>query len=46
VPPHLTWWWRAVEEEPEVVRAVRTLVSGSMDLLARAAPLVCMVLGD
>jgi AcrR family transcriptional regulator len=46
VPPHLTWWWRAVEEEPEVVPAVRTLVSGSMDLLVRAAPLVWIVLGD
>jgi AcrR family transcriptional regulator len=46
VPPHLTRWWRAVEEEPEVVPAVRTLVSGSMDLLVRAAPLVRMVLGD
>jgi AcrR family transcriptional regulator len=46
VPPHLTWWWRAVEEEPEIVPAVRTLVSGSMDLLVRAAPLVWTVLGD
>ncbi len=46
LPPHLTWWWRAVENEPDVVPAVRTLVSGSMDLLVRASPLVWMVLGD
>ena len=46
VPPHMSWWWRAVEEEPEVVPAVRTLVKGSIDLLVRAAPLVWMVLGD
>jgi AcrR family transcriptional regulator len=46
VPPHLSWWWRAVEEEPEIVPAVRTLVEGSMDLLVRAAPLVWTVLGD
>ncbi|MDX6318952.1 MAG: hypothetical protein QOD35_2352 [Nocardioidaceae bacterium] len=46
VPPHLTSWWRAVEEEPEVVPAVRTLVNGSIDVLVRAAPLVWIVLGD
>jgi AcrR family transcriptional regulator len=46
VPPHLTSWWRAVEEEPEVVPAVRTLVNGSIDVLVRAAPLVRIVLGD
>ncbi len=46
LPPHLTWWWRAVEEEPDVTVAVRTLVTGSMDLLVRAAPLVWTVLAD
>lgn len=46
LPPHLTWWWRAVAEEPDVVPAVRTLVTGSMDLLVRAAPLVWTVLAD
>lgn len=46
LPPHLTRWWRCVAEEPEVVPAVRTLVTGSMDLLVRAAPLVWAVLAD
>lgn len=46
LPPHLTRWWRAVEEEPDIVLAVRALVTGTMDLLARAAPLVWTVLAD
>jgi AcrR family transcriptional regulator len=46
LPPHLTSWWREVEEEHDVVEAVRTLVTGSMEVLVRAAPLVWTVLGD
>jgi AcrR family transcriptional regulator len=46
VPPHLSRWWRDAEAEPDVAKAVRILVTGSMDLLARAAPLVWTVLGD
>jgi AcrR family transcriptional regulator len=46
LPPHLSRWWREVEAEPDVVVAVRTLVTGSMALLVRAAPLVWTVLAD
>lgn len=46
VPPHLSDWWRAVEHEPAVDRAVELLVIGTMGVLARAAPLVWTVLGD
>lgn len=46
VPPHLTGWWRATEDEPDVARAVRHLVEGTAELLERAAPLVWTVLGD
>lgn len=45
-PPHLTSWWRDVEQEPDIRVAVRTLVQGTATLLERAAPLVHMVLGD
>jgi AcrR family transcriptional regulator len=46
VPPHLTDWWRSTEDEADVSRAVRHLVEGTAELLARAAPLVWTVLGD
>lgn len=46
LPPHLTSWWRAVDEEPDVALAVRALVSATMGLLLRAAPLVWTVVGD
>ncbi len=46
VPPHRTAWWRAVEEASDVVTGVRALVDGTVELLARAAPLVWAVLGD
>ncbi|MGC4112099.1 MAG: TetR/AcrR family transcriptional regulator [Nocardioides sp.] len=46
VPPHLSAWWRTVEAEPEITRAVRELVEGTIDILERAAPLVYVVLGD
>ncbi|HEX6198583.1 MAG TPA: TetR/AcrR family transcriptional regulator [Jiangellaceae bacterium] len=45
-PPHLSEWWRAVEAEPDIKRAVRLLVEGTAELLERAAPLVRTVLGD
>lgn len=45
-PPHLSEWWRAVEAEPDIERAVGLLVKGTAELLQRAAPLVRAVLGD
>lgn len=46
VPPHLSPWWRAAVDEPNIDRAVRIFVAGTLDLLERAAPLVWAVLGD
>jgi AcrR family transcriptional regulator len=45
-PPHLSSWWQAVEAEPDVEQAVRLLVSGTVEVLERAAPLVRAVMGD
>lgn len=46
LPPHLTAWWRAVEETSDVITAVRELIDGTVELLDRTAPLVWAVLGD
>lgn len=46
IPPHLSAWWRAVETAPDVVPALRALVEGTLEVVARAAPLVWAVLGD
>ena len=46
IPPYLSAWWRAVEAEPDVIAAVRALVEGTLEVVARAAPLVWAVLGD
>lgn len=46
VPPHLTDWWRHAEQEADVSRSLRHIVDGSIELLDRAAPLVCAVYRD
>jgi AcrR family transcriptional regulator len=46
LPPHLTPWWRQMEDDPDLSSAVRTLIDGTVELLQRAAPLVWAVLGD
>ena len=45
-PPHLSDWWRAAEEAPDVAAAMRLFVDGTMTVFERAAPLVWTVLGD
>lgn len=45
-PPEQSPWWRAAVDEPNIDRAVRIFVVGTLDLLDRAAPLVWTVLGD
>jgi AcrR family transcriptional regulator len=45
-PPHLSDWWRAAEAEPDVVKALRMIVGGTLNVFARAAPLVWAVHGD
>lgn len=45
-PPHLTEWWRTAEAETDIVVAVDVLVRGTLELFARAAPLVWSVRGD
>ena len=46
VPPHLSDWWRAAEDAPEVETAMQLFVGGTMTVFERAAPLVWTVLGD
>ncbi|GAA1145688.1 TetR/AcrR family transcriptional regulator [Kribbella jejuensis] len=46
VPPHLSDWWRAAEEAPDIETALRLFVDGTMTVFERAAPLVWVVLGD
>lgn len=46
VPPHLTEWWRAAEAEPDLHKAVQIIVAGTLDVFARAAPLVWAVHSD
>lgn len=45
-PPHLTEWWAAAEQEPDVAKAVAQVVDGSVEIFERAAPLVWAVHGD
>lgn len=45
-PPHLTEWWRAAEQEPDITKAVAHLVEGNVEIFKRAAPLVWAVHGD
>lgn len=46
VPPHLSEWWRAVDEATDVRDAVRLLVENTIPILERAAPLVWVVQSD
>jgi AcrR family transcriptional regulator len=46
VAPQRSSWWQATQAEPDIVRAVHHLVTGTMTVLERAAPLVWAVLGD
>jgi AcrR family transcriptional regulator len=46
VPPHLMPWWPAADDGHTIQESVRRLTDGTAELLARAAPLVWMVLGD
>jgi AcrR family transcriptional regulator len=46
VPPHLMPWWPTVDDGYPIEEAVRRFVDGTIELLARAAPLVWTVLGD
>jgi AcrR family transcriptional regulator len=46
VPPHLMPWWPAADDGQGIEESVRRFVGGTVELLARAAPLVWMVLGD
>ncbi len=45
-PPHLSPWWLAAEREPNVNKAVSSLVDGSVEVFERAAPLVWVVRAD
>src|SRR4051794_14506488 len=45
-PPQQSGWWRAIEEARSIEIAVRAFVTGTVELLERAAPLVRLVLGD
>jgi AcrR family transcriptional regulator len=46
VPPHLMPWWPAADDGHAIEESVRRFVDGTVELLARAAPLVWAVLGD
>jgi AcrR family transcriptional regulator len=45
-PPHLMPWWPRTDDGNDITEAVTRFVTGTMELLARAAPLVWSVLGD
>jgi len=45
-PPHLMPWWPRPDDGHDISTAVSRLVNGTLELLARAAPLVWSVLGD
>jgi AcrR family transcriptional regulator len=45
-PPHLTEWWAAAEEAPDVAKAIAHFVDGNVEIFERAAPLVWAVHGD
>jgi AcrR family transcriptional regulator len=45
-PPHLMPWWPRSDDGCDITEAVSRLVAGTLELLARAAPLVWSVLGD
>jgi AcrR family transcriptional regulator len=45
-PPHLMPWWPRPDDGNDITTAVTRFVDGTMELLARAAPLVWAVVGD
>jgi AcrR family transcriptional regulator len=45
-PPHMMPWWPRPDDGHNISTAVSRLVDGTLELLARAAPLVWSVLGD
>lgn len=45
-PPHLMPWWPRTDDGYDITTTVARFVDGTMELLARAAPLVLMVVGD
>ncbi len=45
-PPHLMPWWPQPDDGAPIEKTIRRFVDGTMELLARAAPLVWTVLGD
>ena len=45
-PPHLMPWWPRADDGYDIATSVGRLVDGTLQLLARAAPLVWSVLGD
>lgn len=45
-PPHLSSWWLAAEQDPDVIKAVGRLVDGTVKVFERAAPLVWVVRAD
>lgn len=46
LPPHLMPWWPTADDGHPIAESVRRFVDGTLELLARAAPLVWTVLGD
>lgn len=46
VPPHLMPWWPAADDGHGIEESVRRFTDGTIEVLARAGPLVWMVLGD
>jgi AcrR family transcriptional regulator len=45
-PPHQMSWWPRPDDGHNITEAVTRFVAGTLELLARAAPLVWSVLGD
>ena len=46
LPPHLMVWWPSIDDGYDVEQSIQRFVEGTMELLARVAPLVWTVLGD
>jgi AcrR family transcriptional regulator len=45
-PPHLMPWWPRSDDGQDITEAMSRFVDGTLELLARAAPLVWSVLGE
>jgi AcrR family transcriptional regulator len=46
IPPHRRPWWPTIDDGYSMEHSVRRFIEGTIELLARAAPLVWTVLGD